>query len=201
MSASVHYTVASLTQFKDLFAGEFLKGRPEPRLAFVGRSNVGKSTLLNAITESKVARTSAEPGKTRAIHFYFWENARKIVADLPGYGYAKQSKEDRDAWAKFIERYLKTDPALERAIVLIDARHGPLDKDWEAIRFLHGLRIPMTFALTKCDQLKTQSERAKRKKEVALALGEVGVGPERIFWVSAKTRDGLKALQAELTNG
>src|SRR4051812_39537425 len=84
-------TLGDASQIPGMFTGMHLKGHNEPRIAMVGRSNVGKSTLINALLERKLAQTSNEPGKTRAIHFYRWPGAKKIIADLPGYGYARAS--------------------------------------------------------------------------------------------------------------
>lgn len=187
MAGEFLYTVGDAAQLAGLFQGPFLMGRREKRLAFVGRSNVGKSSLINALLSFKLARVSSEPGKTRHIHFYYWKDSKKIVADLPGYGFAKQSKEDREKWAEFIHEYLKTDEGLERAVVLLDSRHGPTELDLQAIQFIRDeCVVPMVFVMTKVDQLKTQSERAKRKKEVEKLFQEIGYSTEMIFWVAAK---------------
>lgn len=192
-------TLGAINQLDDLFTGIHLKGQSEPRIAFVGRSNVGKSSLINSLMGGKNARVSSEPGKTRNVYFYLWKEAKKIVADLPGYGYAKQSKEERDRWAEFIQAYLERDEGLERALVLLDSRHGPSEADIDAIRFLsEECSISMLFIMTKCDQLKTQSVRAQRKKEVTQIMKDLGYGSENIFWVSSKDRTGIKELMAEM---
>lgn len=198
MAAEFLWTLADASQLESAFNGALLNGRSEGRVAFVGRSNVGKSSLINRLVGSKVAQTSAQPGKTRALHFYDWIDGGKIVVDLPGYGFAKQSKDDRDAWAALISDYIEADPGLECAIVLVDARNGPTAKDYEAIDFLRSESIPMLFAITKIDQWKTQSERAKRKREVETAIRELGYGPELIFFTSAEKGLGVRELQSEI---
>lgn len=198
MAAEFLWTLADPAQLESALNGAILNGRPEGRVAFVGRSNVGKSSLINRVVGARVAQTSAQPGKTRALHFYDWIDGKKIVVDLPGYGFAKQSKDDRDHWAELISAYIAADPGLECAIVLIDARNGPSDKDLEAIDFLRSESIPMLFAITKIDQWKTQSEKVKRKREIEKTLGELGYGSELYFFTSAEKGDGIREIQAEV---
>src|SRR4051794_28175973 len=95
-------TLAAVTQFPGLFNGPFLKGHRQPRIIMVGRSNVGKSSLINSLLKTPLAQTSNQPGKTRAIHFYLWGDAGKIIADLPGYGYARTAKTERNRWEELI---------------------------------------------------------------------------------------------------
>ncbi len=194
-------TLGDASQLRQLMKGSYIKGRGEARVALVGRSNVGKSTLLNALLGARLARISNEPGKTRQIHFYFWKDISKIVADLPGYGYAKAGHEERERWSVFVNQYIKADEALERAVVLLDSRHGPSDLDVNAIRFLAAESVPLFFVFTKTDQLKTQSERAKRKKEAEARLLELGYDSSLCLWVSAKDRTGIDALTRELKSG
>src|SRR4051812_21274930 len=118
MAVDFIQTLADPKQLPDLIHGDFLKGRRESRVIMVGRSNVGKSSLLNALLGTKLAQVSANPGKTRAIHFYYWREGKRIVADLPGYGFANASKSDKDKWARLIESYLKADANIERALIL-----------------------------------------------------------------------------------
>jgi GTP-binding protein len=197
MSVDFIQTLADPKQLPDLIRGEYLQGRRESRLILVGRSNVGKSSLINTMLGTKLAQVSANPGKTRAIHFYYWREGKRIVADLPGYGFANASKGDKTQWAKLIDAYLKADVNIERALVLLDSRHGPTDKDLEAIEFLKG--IPLLFIFTKSDQLKTQKLRAQRHKEASLALSDLGYNPKEAYWVSVHDRDGIRKLAAAVT--
>src|SRR5580700_2889220 len=116
MAAEFVVTIGDVSGIPGVFNGKFLKGRGEPRVAMVGRSNVGKSSLINALVGTRVAQVSAEPGKTRAIHFYHWKEAGRIIADLPGYGYARASKDERERWAKFVDGYFREDSNIERAL-------------------------------------------------------------------------------------
>ena len=199
MSVDFIQTLADPKQLPDLFQGDFLKGRREGRLILVGRSNVGKSSLINKVLGTRLAQVSANPGKTKAIHFYYWKEGKRIVADLPGYGFATSSKTDREQWSKLITAYLETDPNIERAIILLDARHGPTDKDLEAIQFMKGL--PILFVFTKSDQLKNQKMRAQRHKEASQALTELGYNPKEAHWVSVLSGDGIRRLAAVLSQG
>lgn len=198
MAGEFVITLGDASQIEKMVRGEFVHGHREPRLAMVGRSNVGKSSLINALLGATLARVSNEPGKTRHIHFYLWKDAGKMMADLPGYGYARAGHEERNRWAEFVNGYLRADTHLERAVVLLDSRHGPSELDAEAIRFMSLEAIPVTFVFTKTDQLKTQSERAARKKEASQALLDLGFDPKGAFWVSSKTKAGLIELAAEL---
>ncbi len=194
-------TIADRSQFAELFQpmsqGD-LKGYRESRVAFVGRSNVGKSSLLNRLLGVRLAQTSASPGKTRAIHCYRWPEAKKILVDLPGFGYAKASKQEQERWEEFITLYFRADEKLTRVLVLLDARHGPTASDLQALAFFRAAAIPMTLVFVKVDTLKTQSQRALRRAEVKQWLAGWGVPQEDVFWVSSVSGKGLEELRKAL---
>jgi len=122
-------------------------------IAFLGRSNVGKSSLLNKLCGRKsLARASAEPGKTRELNYYI-VNRQWYFVDLPGYGYAKLPEQIRSSWGKLIEQYLKTRKELALVIQLIDARHEPTELDLMMVGWLDYYGIPFVIALTKADKL------------------------------------------------
>ena len=188
-------TLADVAQIPNLFKSGFLQGYGQNRIAFVGRSNVGKSSLINALLKERIARVSATPGKTKAIHFFLWEKINKIVADLPGYGFAKVSKEEQQEWSKLMTGYFKGDERIEVVVILFDSRHGPTEADLESLEFFSAQRIPLQIVMTKIDQLKTQSDRARRTKEVKAALAPYGVRDEQVIWVSVKDERSLKKLR------
>ncbi len=131
-------------------------------IAFAGRSNVGKSTLINKIFNRKnLARVSSVPGKTATINFYGLENV--FFVDLPGYGYAKVAKSEKNRWAELIEGYLNADRDLRLVFLLIDMRHAPSADDIHMINYLIESELPFVIILTKADKLKTMA-RAERMK-------------------------------------
>jgi len=159
---------------------------------------VGKSSLINALLEQKIARVSATPGKTKAIHFFLWDGHKKIVADLPGYGFAKVAHSEKKAWVHLLDGYFSADKALECVLILFDSRHGPTDQDLEALEFFAAKEIPIQIVLTKTDQLKTQSERAKRKREILEALAPYTVQASDLVWVSIKDKKSIAILRERL---
>jgi GTP-binding protein len=198
MASEYLITLADIAQIPGLFKRGFLNGRSENRIAFVGRSNVGKSSLINALLEQRIARVSATPGKTKAIHFFLWDTHQKIVADLPGYGFAKVAHTEQRAWSHLLDAYFAADKRLECVLLLFDGRHGPTEQDLEALEFFASKGIPLQIVMTKADQLKNQSERSKRKREVETRLADYGIPPESLIWVSVKDRSTLVALRAML---
>ena len=129
-------------------------------IAFAGHSNVGKSTLINKIFNRKnLARVSSVPGKTATINFYGLENI--YFADLPGYGYAKVAKSEKERWAGLIEGYLSSDRDIRLVFMLVDMRHAPTKDDVQMINYLIDTEMPFVLVLTKADKLK-KTERLKR---------------------------------------
>jgi GTP-binding protein len=175
MASEYIITLADKDQIPDLIKDGFLKGYAEPRVAFVGRSNVGKSSLINALVRSKIAR---------AIHFFRWLDTKRIVVDLPGYGFAKVAKTDQQEWSGLLDAYFKAESKLEVVFILFDSRHGPTVQDLEALQYFSNKRMPLQIVLTKTDQLKNQSERAKRKREIKETLLPYGIEEKDLIWVS-----------------
>lgn len=171
--------------------------RPEPVLpevAFAGRSNVGKSSLLNRLVHrKKFARVSNTPGRTREINF-FKVNDTFVLVDLPGYGYARVSKERRAEWKPLIEGYLRSSPQLRGIVQLIDSRHAPTDDDRSMLDFLSELGVPTIVVLTKIDKL-TATQRKQSLIDITTALGLEG---EQVLEFSAVTGEGRNELAEAL---
>ena len=124
-----------------------------PEIALAGRSNVGKSSFINTLINRKnLARTSSKPGKTQPLNFYLIENALHFV-DVPGYGYAKVSKTEREKWGKMIETYLATREQLRAVVSLVDLRHKPSEEDIQMYQFLKYYDIPVIVVATKADKI------------------------------------------------
>jgi GTP-binding protein len=140
-----------------------------PEVAFAGRSNVGKSSLLNRLVRRKAfARVSKTPGRTREINF-FKVNGEFVLADLPGYGYARIAKSRKEEWLPLIEGYLRASPALRGVVQLLDVRHHPSEEDIQMFDFLAEIEVPTIVALTKIDKLKPRQV-LERVHEIAVAL-------------------------------
>ena len=129
-----------------------------PEIAFLGRSNVGKSSVINALVGKKLARTSSTPGRTRSINFYEIRRSGQpkpelVFADLPGYGYAKIAREISQQWASFVDPYLEHRPTLALCLALIDANIPPQESDRQLLEFLASLGRPHVIVATKCDRM------------------------------------------------
>ena len=169
-----------------------------PEVAFLGRSNVGKSSLINALLNSKQAHVSSTPGRTRAINFFTItsrperQQPQIIFADLPGYGYAKLAKSISAEWPGFINPYLADRPTLELCLCLVDANIPPQPSDAQLVEYLGAAQRRLLLVATKADKLsgnqKVKAERALRE----------GLGAEEVLLCSAKTGAGLKELWAAI---
>ncbi len=161
-----------------------------PEVAVVGRSNVGKSSIINAILGRNIAKVSSSPGKTRLINF-FLVNDNFYFVDLPGYGFAKVSKREKDKWKRMIENYFRTRENLKFVILLVDSRHKPTQLDVMMKEWLEALNIPFIVVGTKVDKL-NQSEKAKAKKVIIETLNLSKDIP--IFLTSSKEKTGIQEL-------
>jgi GTP-binding protein len=172
-------------------AAEFPKASV-PEIAFLGRSNVGKSSLLNALVGAKAAKVSSTPGRTRAINFFLVSDGRRgsemIFADLPGYGYAKISRSISAEWPKFIEPYLAMRETLALCVCLVDANVPARPNDRQLFDWLRGAGCEFLIVATKVDKL-SGNERTRN-----LAALKQGLGVEEILPVSAKTGLGVEEL-------
>jgi GTP-binding protein len=168
-----------------------------PEIAFSGRSNVGKSSLLNRLIRRKAfARVSRTPGRTREINF-FRVNDEFVLADLPGYGYARISKERKAGWRPLIEGYLRGTPQLAGVVQLLDIRRDPNEDDRSMLDSLAELELPTIVVLTKSDKI----SRMQVKSRVSKLSADLGLDPEQTIRFSATTgegRDELASAIAEL---
>ena len=166
-------------------------------IAVIGRSNVGKSSLLNAVANRKgLAKTSKTPGATRLINIFELETAPagRWLVDLPGYGFAKVPEHERRRWQKMIEGYLTGRETLQGALVLIDGEIGPTALDLQTVEWLAHIELPLRFVATKTDKV-GPSRRGTCRDQVATKLG---VPKSEVLWVSADKGLGIPELRAEL---
>ena len=168
-------------------------------VALVGRSNVGKSSLLNAIAQHKnLAKTSKTPGATRLMNAFELapENSGRWVMDLPGYGFAKVSKAEQQKWATMLSEYIEERENLVSVILLIDSAIGPTSLDLQTVEWLHSLDRPITYVATKADKVKP-SKSKKRRIELTEKLG---VPKADVTWVSAEKGTGIPELRQTIRN-
>lgn len=178
-------------------AGKFsqLPAEGLPEIAFAGRSNVGKSSLMNRLLNRRnLVRVSAQPGKTQTLNFFLVDNRLHLV-DLPGYGFAKVSKTLRDDWRGVISDYLSRRASLRCVVVLIDIRHSLKAQDRELVEWLRGEGRPVLLVYTKCDKLSGN----QLSKQAALLDAALGVGKDGRVLFSAKTGAGRDQLITALT--
>ncbi|HEX8231979.1 MAG TPA: ribosome biogenesis GTP-binding protein YihA/YsxC [Caulobacteraceae bacterium] len=203
------FTDEELEQARVLFArpAEFLMGAakinqlppPElPEVAFAGRSNVGKSSLINALVgRHGLARASNEPGRTREVNFFLLDGRFRLV-DLPGYGFAKASKTDTKQFQNLGRSYLRGRPNLKRVYLLIDSRHGLKKPDAEALDALDEAAVSYQVVLTKTDKLRPAAQLEAVTAETSRALAKRPAAFPRVAATSAETGRGLPDLRAEI---
>ncbi|MGN0345658.1 MAG: ribosome biogenesis GTP-binding protein YihA/YsxC [Lachnospiraceae bacterium] len=165
----------------------------KPEFAFAGKSNVGKSSLINALMQRKsLARTSAQPGKTQTINYYNVNNALYFV-DLPGYGYAKVSRETSAKWGKMIENYLKKSPQLQAVFLLVDIRHEPSANDKMMYDWIVSNGFEPVIIATKADKIKrSQLQKQLKLIRTGLEISQTGI----LFPFSAETKQGRDEIYA-----
>jgi GTP-binding protein len=181
--------------------------RPDkPMIAVCGKSNVGKSSFINMLAnQKKLAKTSSEPGRTRLVNYF--DFGAFILADLPGYGFARVSKGEKEKWAKTLDEFFKRKEDIAHVFMLADCRHDPTEDDMQMLQFLHYHTIPFTVTLTKADKL----SRMKLKEHVRAIAADMYLGVSNLLATSAETGYGkvdvlnkiasvleTQALQAEM---
>jgi len=177
-------TFVNLAQLPE---GEF------PEIALVGRSNVGKSSLINKLVNRKhLAKSSSTPGKTRTINYYLI-NEQWYIVDLPGYGFARVSKAEREKWGKMIENYLQNRLQVQGVIQLLDIRHAPNENDILMKSWLQHCGIPVLFVATKADKV----SRGGRQKQLTLIKKTLGLLEVPLYF-SAETGEGIDELAAAI---
>lgn len=195
-----------IEEARKLFAGpcDFVKGVAKleqlppitlPEIAFAGRSNVGKSSLLNALTgRNTLARTSNTPGRTQELN-YFNLGSQLYIVDMPGYGYAKVSKMQRDDWNSLIRSYLRGRSSLRCVFMLIDSRHGLKENDIEIMKMLDETAVSYRIIMTKCDKAHPNEQTILREKTESV-LRKHAAGYPQIHFTSSIKDDGIPELRA-----
>ncbi|MFB9870223.1 ribosome biogenesis GTP-binding protein YihA/YsxC [Acetobacter farinalis] len=199
---------AALEEGRLLFAGscDFIFGAQKlgqlppqtlPEIAFAGRSNVGKSSLVNALTGRKtLARASSQPGRTKQLNFFDLAN-RLMLVDMPGYGFAKAAKSVKEDWQGMMFDYLRGRPSLRRVMLLLDARIEIKQHDLDAMKLLDRAAVSFQLVLTKCDSVKPTALAQKEEEVLALTKRHPAACPF-LSLTSSETGQGIEQLRAEL---
>jgi len=188
--------IRSVEFYRAAYKAEDFPTDKRPQFAMVGRSNVGKSSLINAVLNRKtVARVSQTPGKTQAIHFYL-VNGRFHIVDLPGYGYAKVPKTMMRSWGELVRGYLESADALRLMFLLIDARRVPGEHDLQMHQWTAVAAIDERVILTKSDKL-SNAQLARSRAEIAAGLA---IGAEELIPFSAVTKKGVHEVRREIAS-
>jgi GTP-binding protein len=169
-----------------------------PEVAFLGRSNVGKSTLINTLLgRKKLVRTSSTPGCTRSLNFFLINN-RFFLVDLPGFGYAAVSRDLKFQWGRLVMEYLENRPQLAAVVFLQDGRRLPRPEELYLFELFKRINLPAIPVLTKADKLK-MGERSRQLKSILAALAPVGLRAEDFLWFSAVTHEGRNKLWTRMS--
>jgi GTP-binding protein len=186
--------ITSATFVKSATSPEHYPRDGRPEIAFMGRSNVGKSSLINSLLDVKgLARTSSTPGRTQLINFFLINNAFYFV-DLPGYGYARVPRDVKKLWGPMVEKYLATRPGLVLSILITDSRHEPTELDLLMKEWLEAKGKPLIIVATKADKLSSNQLRA------SLVRASAVLGSQELIAYSAVTGSGAARLWKEITN-
>ena len=165
-------------------AEQFIKP-DKPMIAVCGKSNVGKSSFINMLAgQKKLAKTSSEPGRTRLVNYFDFGSF--ILADLPGYGFARVSKGEKERWAKTLDSFFQNKQAIAHVFMLADSRHDPTEDDMQMVEYLHYHTIPFTVTLTKADKL----SKMKLKEHIKAIAADMYMGESNLLATSAETGYG-----------
>ena len=165
----------------------------KPMIAVCGKSNVGKSSFINMLAnQKKLAKTSSAPGRTRLVNYF--DFGEFILADLPGYGFARVSKGEKEKWAKTLDQFFKDKEKIAHVFMLVDSRHDPTADDVQMIEFLHYHTIPFTVTLTKADKL----SKMKLKEHIKAIAADLYLGTNNLLSTSAETGYGKNDVLAKI---
>jgi len=188
--------IRSVEFYRAAYKAEDFPTDKRPQFAMIGRSNVGKSSLINSVLNRKaVARVSQTPGKTQAIHFYL-VNGRFHIVDLPGYGYAKVPKSMMRSWGELVRGYLESADALRLMFLLIDARRVPGEHDLQMHRWARETSIDERVVMTKSDKLSS----AQLARSRAAIAADLEMGPDQLIPFSAVTKTGAHEVRREIVS-